>query len=211
MSHSSSSSSNEIPVEKYYTVEHLVDIATAKSRQIRSRIGVAIHIKWEGYDDTENTWEPIENLNVIRAVELLQTMYVNPRINASADKRSLITKAIGYMGRKVVRLEKERERRERKLKNKGKTRRKKTKKRKKVKGTAYVREEEPDYQKMYEEHLDKQADQKKGKEGGQQGAGKKGSLNWGSILGEEIRRQLLGIAIYFGGLKLNARFFQTSL
>lgn len=108
--------------EVFYIVERIEDIMEAKNKSVKSRIGVAILIKWDGYASTQNTWEPIENLNMVNAIEMLDALYRNSKVNDSSRKRLLITKAIQFIQRKIKR---EKKAEEKKKKQKMKRRKKK--------------------------------------------------------------------------------------
>ena len=82
MSFSSFSPNSEKAVsEIFYIVERIDDIAESKIKRVKSRAGVTIFIKWEGYPLSDNTWEPIENLNLVNALEMLEGLYANPKVN----------------------------------------------------------------------------------------------------------------------------------
>ena len=128
---SETSFSEKTMTEVFYIVERIEDIADSKNKHVRSKAGVTIFIKWEGYARNENTWEPIENLNLVNAVDMLEALYVNPKVNTNSRKRLLISKAIDYIKRRKKKLEKEEQRKKKKKKKRGrkpKNQRKKPKK-----------------------------------------------------------------------------------
>ena len=124
-----SQASDKTVSEIFYIVERIEDIADAKSRNVKSRAGVSIFIKWEGYPLSDNTWEPIENLNLVNAVDMLEGLYTNPKVNVNSRKRILIDKAVEYIRRKKKRIQKAEEARQKK---KNKRRKKNSKKAERV-------------------------------------------------------------------------------
>ena len=91
--------------EIFYIVERIDDIAEAKSKRVRSKSGVCIFIKWEGYSLSDSTWEPIENLNMNNALVMLKGLYRNPKVNTNSRKQILITKAINFVKKRIKKLE----------------------------------------------------------------------------------------------------------
>lgn len=55
-----------------YVVERLVKIK--KISATKKFCGIQVFIKWKDYPETQNTWEPIENLNPDSAIEMLDEL-----------------------------------------------------------------------------------------------------------------------------------------
>jgi hypothetical protein len=58
-----------------YIVEKIVDIREYGKK------GIEVYLKWEGYDDDQNTWEPLGNLNDGIGLEMFRELKEKVRWN----------------------------------------------------------------------------------------------------------------------------------
>ena len=75
-----------------YRVELLKAIRRVTTRKRYRCCGIEVFIKWEDYDESENSWEPIENLNQLNAVPMLKEL--DKEIGGFPKQKKLIAEAI---------------------------------------------------------------------------------------------------------------------
>lgn len=76
--------------ETEYNVELLK--AIKKVPYDHKKSGIRVLIKWEGYPEDENTWEPIENLNPVSAVRMLKDL--GRELESFPKSKKLIQEAV---------------------------------------------------------------------------------------------------------------------
>jgi hypothetical protein len=107
MSQRNSSSKSESS-DIFYIVERFENISEAWAKGIKSKQGIALLIKWEGYSARDNSWEPVENLSLEHSIDQLYGLVTKSSIRNSKKKKSLIQKAIQFLQKKKDKFEKKR-------------------------------------------------------------------------------------------------------
>ena len=77
----------------FYEIEKIVNIRKKNNK-------IYLLIKWKGYDSSNNTWEPNENLNPISAIEQLEELQEDFK-NESQIKKEYINSAINIWKKKL--------------------------------------------------------------------------------------------------------------
>jgi hypothetical protein len=76
-----------------YEVEHLVSIR--RNAPSNGHCGIRVLIKWKGFSEKSNTWEPLENLTPASAPALLEELESAVRNNSV--KRQMVKEALGII------------------------------------------------------------------------------------------------------------------
>ena len=76
---------------EYFTIEFLKDIKT-KGRGANRKI--LVYVKWENYSASYNTWEPLNNLTLPCAIDLLEELRL---VIIDAKKIKLVQEALEFM------------------------------------------------------------------------------------------------------------------
>lgn len=105
MSNTNSNDKSECS-EIYYIVERFENISEAWAKGIRSRLGIALLIKWEGYSSKDNSWEPVENLSLDHSINQLHALVKKSSMKNSKKKKNLIHKAIQFLEKKKIKFQK---------------------------------------------------------------------------------------------------------
>lgn len=76
--------------DEYYVVEEALDIKSARCQVL------FVYLKWKGYSDADNTWEPITNLNPEAALSICRGLKENMRKCMMQEKSKYYQKKLDF-------------------------------------------------------------------------------------------------------------------